>query len=123
MAEKKIQAVEEPVITQAPQEPIVIQTVDPEIAKRKEDQDDIKRLNNEFKQFIMQQEKVPFKPPKYYADIVGRIYPFTYNGMTFVVRFDGTTQYFPESIYRYLIKKLGRILDESAPVSEIETIY
>lgn len=104
-------------------EPVVMNVIDPETAKRKQDQEDIKRLNQEFTKFTMAQRKVAFKPPKYYAEIVGKIYPFTYNGMTFVVRFDGTTQYFPENIYNYLIKKLGKILDESAPVTMTDTLY
>ena len=109
--------------TKKNEQTIIVNQVDPDIEKRKIDQEDIKRLNREFRTRIMSQRKVTFKPPKFYADIVGRIYPFTLNGMTFVVRFDGTPQEFPEEIYTYLIKKLGRILDDSAPVMETETLY
>lgn len=103
-------------------EPVVIQAVDPSIEKRQKDQAEIRRLNAEMHAYTSAQPMVTFKPPKYYADIVGKVYPFTYNGMTFAVIFNGEPQKFPENVYNHLIRKLGKILDESAPITDFDNL-
>lgn len=103
-------------------EPTVIETVDAQAAKRRRDVVEIQNLNRSFEQRLASQPKIAFKPPKYYADVMGTIYPFALNGHTVVVRFDGSVQYFPEEVYYFLVKKLGRILDDSAPVLKIDDL-
>lgn len=111
----------EPLVTRV-SEPMVIETVDAKTAKQKQDADDIQRLNSEFKNRIDREPKVTYAPPKFYAKVLGTIYPLSINGHTFVVRFDGTPQKFPASIHTYLIEKLGRILDENIPVNQIDEL-
>lgn len=96
--------------------------VSPAVAKRQQDTEDIKDLNRSFAEKLAREPKIPYTPPKYYADIMGKVYPFALNGHTIVVRFDGTKQYFPETVYNFLIKKLGRILDESTPVNKVDNL-
>jgi len=100
----------------------VVETVDAKTAKQKRDADDIQRLNREFLNRINSEPKVTYAPPKFYAKVLGAIYPLSVNGHTFVVRFDGKPQKFPASIHTYLIKKLGRILDENIPVNQIDEL-
>ena len=111
----------EPVVTKV-SEPVVIETVDAKTAKQKRDADEIQRLNREFKNRLDKEPKVTYAPPKFYAKVLGTIYPLSVNGHTFVVRFDGKPQKFPASIHAYLIKKLGRILDENIPVNQIDEL-
>lgn len=97
----------------AEQTQVVVQMVDPAIAKRKKDAEDIKRANAEFRRKVMSGKKIAYKPPKILASIVGNVYAWNWNGINIVVRFDGSTQYFPEEIYHHIIKKFAKILDES----------
>ncbi len=89
----------------------VVQTVNPALAKHRDDNEKIKRLNGEFMRRLRSEPMITYKPPKFYADILSPIYVFTLNGYDVVVRFDGTAQKFPETIYKFLMKKLARILD------------
>ena len=100
----------------------VVETVDAKSAKQKRDADDIQRLNREFINRINSEPKITYSPPKYYAKVLGTVYPLSVNGHTFVVRFDGKAQKFPASIHAYLIKKLGRILDDNIPVNQIDEL-
>lgn len=89
----------------------IVQTINPALAKQRDDNEKIKRLNSEFMAKLRKEERIAYKPPKYYSEILSPIYVFTLNGYDVIVRFDGTTQYFPETVYKFLMKKLARILD------------
>jgi hypothetical protein len=102
-----------------PIERTIVQTIDPGLSKRLDDNERIKRLNAEFRRKISKEPKISYKPPKFYADILGKIYAYTFNNYDVIVRFDGTEQKFPETVYKHLMKKLARILDSSTPVNEI----
>lgn len=100
----------------------IVETVDAKTAKQKRDADDIQRLNNEFLNRINSEPKVVYAPPKFYAEVLGAIYPLSVNCYTFAVRFDGKPQEFPASIHAYLINKLGKILDDNIPVNQIDEL-
>lgn len=96
--------------------------ISPEQAKRQQDQEEIHRLNQDFAKMLAMEPKIPFKAPKYHAKLLGQVYPFALNSQTFVVRFDGSTQYFPKTVYEYLTDKLGKILDDSTPIEHIDEL-
>lgn len=110
-------AAEAPVIQQT-----VVQTINPALAKQQADNDRIKKLNAEFIKKIRKEEKIAYKPPKFYAELLSPIYVFTLNNYDVVVRFDGTTQYFPETVYKFLMKKLARILDGNTSQEHISEL-
>lgn len=95
----------------APVTQVVVQTINPALAKGKEDNDRIQQLNAEFRAEVSKDPLVKFKPPKFYAQYLGTIYHYTLNNYDVVVRFDGTEQKFPAKIYNHLMKKLARIMD------------
>lgn len=99
-----------------------VQIIDPSISKREDDNARIRELNQEFVQQLSKEEFVSFKPPVFFADILGTVYAYTYNNENVVVRFDGTTQQFRKSIYDHLQKKLTRILNSQRHVSNIESL-
>lgn len=102
---------EQPAKAEQPQ--VIVQMIDPAIAKSRKDADDIKRANADFRRKVMSGRKIAYKPPKIMASIVGNVYAWNWNGINIVVRFDGSTQYFPEEIYIHIINKFAKILDES----------
>lgn len=99
-----------------------VQIVDPSVAKREEDNERIKVLNADFRKRLATEELVTYKPPKFYKDILGTVYAFTFNNHDVVVRFDGTPQKFPRTVYDFLMKKLARILDGNTPVQKIDDL-
>lgn len=103
-------------------EPIVIQSVDPAIAKRARDNERMQKADKEWRDRLAGERKLPFKAPKYYKELLSSFYAFDYNGTPVVVRFDGTTQYFPETIHKKVIEKLGFILDSHISQNEIDEL-
>lgn len=100
----------------------VVQTINPALAKQQADNERIKKLNSDFSKQIRGEEKIAYKPPKFYAEILSPIYVFTLNNVDVVVRFDGTTQYFPETVYKFLMAKLARILDGNTSRDSIDSL-
>lgn len=120
--EKKEKSKQKAITLEMPPTPQVVETVDVKIVKQKQDAEDIQKLNRDFIGRIQSEPKISYSPPKFYAKVLGTIYPLSINGHTFVVRFDGTPQLFPESIHGYLIDKLGRILDDNIPVQKMDEL-
>lgn len=100
----------------------IVQTINPALAKQKDDNERIKRLNKEFEKQIRSEQKIAYKPPKYYAELLSPIYVFTLNNIDVVVRFDGSTQYFPETVYKFLMRKLARILDGNTSQDTVDAL-
>jgi len=100
----------------------IVQTINPGLAKQQADNERIKKLNNDFIKQLKKETKIAFKPPKHYADALSPIYIFSLNNHDVVVRFDGTTQYFPETVYKFLMNKLARILDGNVSQNEIKEL-
>ena len=100
----------------------IVQTINPALAKQQADNERIKRLNADFLKRIKKESLIAYKPPKFYADILGPIYVFTLNNADVVVRFDGTEQKFPETVYKFLMRKLARILDSNISEQEIKEL-
>lgn len=103
-------------------ESIVINAIDPTATKLKFDNDEIRRLNDEFQRRVATDEKVAYRAPKFFADILGTVYAYTFNNHLVVVRFDGTVQNFPRVIYDNLMEKLPKIMDESTPVNRTDDL-
>lgn len=108
--------------TVVPQQQTVVQIVDPAIMKRTDDNERIKRLNAEFKKRLSSEVMITYKPPKFFADILSPIWAFTLNNYDVVVRFDGTPQKFPESIYKHLMNKLARVMDSNTQGGQIDEL-
>lgn len=106
----------------APQAPIVIQSIDPALGKRKTDNDRLAKQASDFKRMIASEPKIAYTPPKYYANILGSVYAFSFNNVNVVVRFDGTKQYFPATIHEKLMAKLSKILDANTPKEELSSL-
>lgn len=100
----------------------IVQTINPALAKQKADNDRIKKLDRDFKSKLAKEKKIKFKPPVYYAQYLSKVYATTLNGVNVVVRFDGTEQEFPETIYNYLMTKLARILESHVPEEKIDEL-
>lgn len=105
-----------------PLEHVTIQTVDPSIAKRQRDAERMRQADAEWKHRLETDKKIALKTPKYYAHMMSPFYVFMYNDTPVVVRLDGTTQYFPETIYRKVVEKLGTILDSHISESQIDEL-
>lgn len=103
-------------------EPIVIQSIDPAIAKRKRDAEKIREADLAWNQRLAGERKIPFKAPKYYKELLSPYYSFTYNGTPVLVRFDGSTQFYPETIYNVVMEKLADILDSHISQNEVDEL-
>jgi len=112
----------EEVVAKPVQPAKVVAPLSPEQSQRQEDRQEIQRLNKDFARRLASDPKTPITGNKYFAEVLGKIYPFALNAHTFVIRFDGTVQYFPETITNYLRDKLGRIMDGSAPKDKIDNL-
>ena len=97
----------------------IVQTINPGLAKQKADNERIRKLNSDFMKKLKSDPIITYAPPKHYAGILSPIYAFTLNGYDVVVRFDGTKQKFPQTVYQYLMVKLARILDSSTSQENI----
>ena len=99
-----------------------VQIIDPAVAKREEDNARIRELNQAFKARLDKDEWVSFKPPVFFADLLGTVYAYTFNNENVVVRFDGTTQKFKKTVYDHLQDKLPRILNRHSHISKIDEL-
>ncbi len=99
-----------------------VQIIDPAIAKREDDNARIRELNQASKAKLDSEEWVSFKPPVFFADLLGTVYAYTFNNENVVVRFDGTTQKFKKSIYEHLQDKLTRILNTHSHINKIDEL-
>lgn len=64
---------------------------------------------------------VKFTGSKVYAQYFGRVYSFLYNTVPVTVRFDGTTQEFPEFVYNEIMRRIQAVSELSTPKSVNET--
>ena len=111
-----------PKVEEKKQEPIIIQSVDPAIGKRKADTARTAKQASDFKQRLASEPKIAYTPPKYYSNLLGSIYAFSFKNVNVVVRFDGTKQYFPATIHRVLMRKLSQILDSNTPKEQLDSL-
>lgn len=63
-------------------------------------------------------KKVDFYGDKLYAPYLGKSYTFLYNTIPVTVRFDGTTQKFPE----FIVKKIQQILRETTEANTYKEV-
>lgn len=63
---------------------------------------------------------VKFTGQKIFAQFFGEIYTFLYNGIPVTVKFDGSTQEFPEFVYNKIMDKISAVSESNTPKDIIE---
>ena len=63
---------------------------------------------------------VKFRGDKIYAQFFGKVYTFLYNAVPVTIKFDGSTQEFPEFIYNKIMEKIHEVSESNTPKEVIE---
>lgn len=67
-----------------------------------------------------QDRVVKFRGDKIYAQFFGKVYTFLYNAVPVTIKFDGSTQEFPEFIYNKIMEKIHEVSESNTPKEVIE---
>jgi len=59
---------------------------------------------------------------KAYANYFGSVYTALFDTVPVTIRFDGTEQVFPESVAKWLLKKIVRVTESNIPVSRSDRL-
>lgn len=87
------------------------------IAEERE-QEDIEYMNSFTANILKSFKDAPVRSlmcDKMYAMYLGSTYTFIYNTVPVTVKFNGTTQTFPEPVYNRLVKKLQEVSNSVSP--------
>ena len=63
---------------------------------------------------------VKFRGETIYAQFFGKEYTFLYNAVPVTIKFDGSTQEFPEFIYNKIMEKIHEVSESNTPKEVIE---
>lgn len=80
-------------------------------------------LHLPFAERIRKQKAIESVFPEFYAERLGKIFPFSINHQTFIVKFDGGKTVLPKEVHDYFTNvKLPKILNSSIQVSATDSM-